>query len=85
MTTFIKIGLSLLLLSSLLGSCKKNFVSLNTDPDNPSTVTPGVILSQLQYRMVVTGVTTARSFTHELMQMSAPRISSDGLDRKSVV
>lgn len=79
MTTFTKIGLSLLLLSSLLGSCKKNFVSLNTDPDNPSTVTPGVILSQLQYRMVVTGVTTARSFTHELMQMSAPRISSDGL------
>src|SRR5258707_1009696 len=79
MTTFKKMGITLVLLSSLLGSCTKNFTSLNTDPDNPSTVTPGVILSQLQYRMVSTSINAARNFTHELMQVSAPRVSSDGL------
>jgi len=79
MAIFKKIGVLFVLLGSLLGSCKKNFISLNTDPDNPSTVTPGVILSQLQYRMAVTSIGVARSFTHELMQVSAPRISADGL------
>ncbi len=79
MTTFKKIGISFVLLSSMLVSCTKNFTSLNTDPDNPSTVTPGVILSQLQYRVVTTSINAARNFTHDLMQVSAPRTSTDGL------
>lgn len=68
-----------MLLSIILFSCTKNFTSTNTDPSRPSTVTPGVILPQLEYRIVSTSVGVARSFTHELMQVSAPRISADGL------
>ena len=73
------IGAIPVLFSMLLFSCTKNFTSINTDPTRPSTVTPGVILPQLEYRMVSTSVNVARSFTHELMQVSAPRISADGL------
>src|ERR1700749_2345810 len=65
--------------SCLIFSCTKNFTSINTDPGRPSTVTPGVILPQLEYRMVSTSIGVARRFTHELMQVSAPRISADGL------
>jgi hypothetical protein len=73
------IGAVLMTGSILLFSCTKNFTSINTDPGRPSTVTPGVILPQLEYRMVSTSINVARNFTHELMQVSAPRISSDGL------
>ena len=73
------IGAILVLFGILLFSCTKNFTSINTDPTRPSTVTPGVILPQLEYRMVSTSVNAARTFTHELMQVSAPRISADGL------
>src|SRR6201989_1172089 len=72
-------GAVLIVLAFLLFSCTKNFTSINTDPGRPSTVTPGVILPQLEYRMVSTSIGVARSFTHELMQVSAPRISADGL------
>src|ERR1700754_4326668 len=73
------IGALPVLFSLLLLSCTKNFTSINTDPTRPSTVTPGVILPQLEYRMVSTSINVARNFTHELMQVRAPRISSDGL------
>src|SRR6186713_326830 len=73
------IGVVLVVGSFFFFSCTKNFTSINTDPGRPSTVTPGVILPQLEYRMVSSSINVARSFTHELMQVSAPRISSDGL------
>jgi len=69
----------LMALCCLLFSCRKDFTSINTDPGRPSTVTPGVILPQLEYRAVSSSISIARNFTHELMQVSAPRISSDGL------
>jgi hypothetical protein len=73
------ITLTMVLISSMLLSCTKNFTALNTDPSNPATVTPGVMLSQLQYRMVSTTISASKSFTDELMQVTAPRISQDGL------
>ncbi len=62
----------------LLASCTKNFELINTDPIRPTTITPGVLLGQMQYRFVNTAITTAKGFTHELMQVTAPRESTSG-------
>src|SRR5687768_3377935 len=59
-------------------SCTKNFEDTNTDPNRPKEVNPGVMLGQLQYRMVNSSIGSARNFTHELMQVDAPRSSSGG-------
>lgn len=63
----------------LTGSCTKDFEEINVDPNRPEKVNPGVILSQLQYRIVNNSVSAARNFTHELMQVDAPRSSTSGL------
>ncbi|HTE24453.1 SusD/RagB family nutrient-binding outer membrane lipoprotein [Flavitalea sp.] len=57
-------------------ACTKNFKEFNTDPNRPKGITPGVILGQLQYRIVNTTINEGRFFTHELMQVDAPRASS---------
>ena len=62
----------------MAGSCTKNFEELNTDPNRPKTITPGVMLGQLQYRLINSNVSAARNFTHELMQVDAPRESTSG-------
>lgn len=62
----------------VFSSCTKNFKELNTDPNRPKEINPGVILGQLQYRIVNSSIGAARSFTHELMQVDAPRVSSSG-------
>ncbi len=67
-----------LILLGLLVSCTKNFEELNTDPNRPKEITPGVMLGQLQYQIVNTSINAARNFTHELMQMDAPRSSAGG-------
>lgn len=59
-------------------SCTKNFEDTNTDPNRPKEVNPGVLLSQLQYRIVNSSISAARNFTHEVMQVDAPRSSNNG-------
>lgn len=77
-----KVYLLLILLSCLAVSCTKNFEEINTDPNRPTEVNPGVVLGQMQYRIVSSSVSAARNFTHELMQVSAPRSSTrDGVHR----
>jgi hypothetical protein len=71
-------GLLILLPVVCFVSCKKNFEDLNTDPNRPKEITPGVMLGQLQYRIVNSSIGGARSFTHELMQVDAPRSSAGG-------
>lgn len=73
-----KIYLPLVLLVSLLFSCTEGFDELNTDPNRPKEITPGVMLGQVQYRIVNSSINAARSFTHELMQVDAPRSSTGG-------
>ncbi len=70
--------LLVVLTSMLLISCSKNFEELNTDPNRPKEITPGVMLGQLQYRIVNSSISAARNFTHELMQVDAPRVSTGG-------
>lgn len=59
-------------------SCTKNFKEMNTDPNRPKEITPGVMLGQMQYRIVNSSIGGARNFTHELMQVDAPRSSAGG-------
>ncbi|MDO8317257.1 MAG: SusD/RagB family nutrient-binding outer membrane lipoprotein [Flavobacterium sp.] len=73
----IKYGL-LLLVILLIASCTKDFEEINTDPNRPKEITPGVMLGQLQYRIVNSSITASRSFTHQLMQVDAPRSSPSG-------
>jgi hypothetical protein len=70
---------ALLLAACLLQvACTKDFQDLNTDPNRPKQITPGVMLGQLQYRIVNTSMQSARGFTHQLMQVDAPRSSAGG-------
>lgn len=78
MKTYKLLYLQIAILSCLLISCTKNFEELNTDPNRPKSVTPGVMLGQMQYRIVNSSIGSARSFTHELMQVDAPRSSNSG-------
>jgi hypothetical protein len=61
-----------------ISSCTKDFDEINIDPNRPKTVSPGVILSLMQYRIINSSVSAARNFTHELMQIDAPRSSTSG-------
>ncbi|MCW3090025.1 MAG: putative SusD/RagB family lipoprotein [Ferruginibacter sp.] len=76
MKLFRNIYLPLILLCCVLASCTKNFEEINTDPNRPKEINPGVMLGQMQYRIVNTSIGGARNFTHELMQVTAPRSSS---------
>lgn len=69
---------TVLIFTILLTSCSKDFEEINTDPNRPEEITPGVLLGQLQYRMVNSAIQSSRSFTHELMQIDVPRESSSG-------
>ena len=62
----------------LVSGCTKNFEELNTDPNRPKESTPGVMLGQLEYRIVNTTINEGRFFTHQLMQVDAPRSSNNG-------
>jgi hypothetical protein len=59
-------------------ACTKNFEETNTDPNRPKTITPGVMLGQMEYRFVNASIQAGRNFTHELMQVDAPRSSNSG-------
>ncbi|SKB28429.1 Starch-binding associating with outer membrane [Parapedobacter luteus] len=61
---------------TLLVSCEKQFNDLNLDPNRPKEATPGVLLGQLQYRIVNAKMSDAKNFTHEIMQVHAPRAST---------
>jgi Starch-binding associating with outer membrane len=70
---------TLLVMLAFLSSCNQNFGEINIDPNRPEKVNPGVILGQMQYRIINSSVSAARGFTHELMQVDAPRASTSGL------
>src|SRR5215217_832647 len=72
----------MVILATITSSCTKDFEKINTDPNRPTSVNPGVVLGQMQYRMVSSSISAARGFTHELMQVDAPRSStSNGVHR----
>ncbi|WP_194778140.1 SusD/RagB family nutrient-binding outer membrane lipoprotein [Pararhodonellum marinum] len=82
MKKYCKRILVLLGFAMLIQGCDQNLEEINLDPNRPSEVFPGVILDQLQYRLVNSSIGRARGFTHELMQMMAPRVSvNNGLHR----
>jgi hypothetical protein len=74
----IKIVTAILLVFTSIFSCTDKFEEINTDPNRPNEVTPGILLGQMQYRIVNNSIQAARNFTHELMQVDAPRASPGG-------
>ncbi|GLU52687.1 SusD/RagB family nutrient-binding outer membrane lipoprotein [Dyadobacter frigoris] len=75
---FKKIYIPFLIFFAFLLSCTDGFEKLNTDPNRPTEITPGVMLGQLQYQIVNSTINASRNFTHELMQVDAPRASAGG-------
>jgi hypothetical protein len=73
-----KIYCLVVFIGSLLVSCTKNFEELNTDPNRPVNINPGVMLGQMQYQIVNSSIGGSYNFTHELMQVTAPRSSPSG-------
>lgn len=73
-----KIVLAFGVLMILISSCTDKFEALNTDPNRPRDVNPGVLLGQMQYRIISNNVSASRNFTNELMQVDAPRSSTNG-------
>ena len=73
-----KISVIFLALAFMLSACTEGFEELNLDPNRPKEATPGVLLGQMQYRFVSNSMQAARNFTHELMQVDAPRASTSG-------
>ncbi|WEK35500.1 MAG: SusD/RagB family nutrient-binding outer membrane lipoprotein [Candidatus Pseudobacter hemicellulosilyticus] len=78
MKTLRQIAGALLSIIILSTACTKNFDTINDDPNRPKASTPGVMLGQLQYRMVNSTINQGRNFTHQLMQVDAPRASTNG-------
>ena len=78
MKFFSKISVIFLALCIVLSACTEGFEELNLDPNRPKDVTPGVLLGQMQYRFVNASMQASRNFTHELMQVDAPRASTSG-------
>jgi hypothetical protein len=85
MTFLQKISLPFIAACCMLASCTKSFTDINTDPNRPKTITPGVLLGQMQYRFVNTTIGSARNFGHELMQVTAPRASTSGGTHRYVI
>lgn len=80
-----KTCLLLMTLALLSVACTRDFEEINTDPNRPKQIYPGAILGQLQYKFVNTSIGGARHFSHEIMQVSAPRASTNnGLHRYHV-
>lgn len=75
----------ILLMLCLFTACDNDFEEINTDPNRPKEVYPGALLSQLQYKFVNTSIASAKNFSHEVMQVTAPRSSrNNGLHRYQV-
>lgn len=62
----------------LLSSCTNDFEDINKDPIRPSGTNQGSMLGQVEYQLVNSTISTSKQFTHELMQVTAPRESASG-------
>ncbi|MBC9933586.1 SusD/RagB family nutrient-binding outer membrane lipoprotein [Chitinophaga qingshengii] len=66
----IKIISAAVLATALLGSCTRDFVEINKDPNRLESVTPGTLLNPTIYNAASYGMSRSRSFTFELMQVA---------------
>ncbi len=78
MKFFNKILLGAVAASSLLLSCTKDFVELNTDPNRIDQISPGTLLNPIIYGMASHGIDRADAITFDLMQVALPFPSAQG-------
>ena len=78
MKFFNKILVGAVAASSLLLSCTKDFVELNTDPNRIDQISPGTLLNPIIYGMAAHGIDRSDAITFDLMQVALPFPSAQG-------
>jgi hypothetical protein len=69
---------AILVLSSLMISCTKDFEEINTNPNRISEISPGTLLNPILYEVASFNMERADGFTFDLMQVSLPFPSVTG-------
>ena len=73
-----KILVGAMVASSMLLSCTKDFVELNTDPNRINEISPGTLLNPTIYGMAAHNIDRADAITFNLMQVALPFPSAQG-------
>ena len=73
-----KILVGAVVASSMLLSCTKDFVELNTDPNRINEISPGTLLNPIIYGMAAHNIDRADAITFDLMQVALPFPSAQG-------
>lgn len=78
MCTSKKIVALVLIMSSILTSCTKNFEEINTDPNRIDAISPGTLLNPIIYNVSGFNMGRADDITFNLMQVALPFPSASG-------
>jgi hypothetical protein len=66
-----KLTIFLIMVGCFLGSCKKGYLDINSDPNNPTSVPPTVILSNILIGTAFTNANDLNRATSVLVQHTA--------------
>ena len=68
----------MMLFVSIMSSCKKDFIALNTDPNGTPNALPQQLLAPALVNTLGTNMLRARNFNNELMQVTVDAGDSEG-------
>lgn len=78
MKQIIKLSAVVLLATSLLSACTKNFEEINTDPNRIDAISPGTLINPIIYNVAGYNMQRADDITFNLMQVALPFPSASG-------
>lgn len=78
MKQIIKLTAVVLLATSLLSACTKNFEEINTDPNRIDAISPGTLINPIIYNVAGYNMQRADDITFNLMQVALPFPSASG-------
>lgn len=78
MNTSKKLVACIVIVSSFIVSCTKDFKEINTDPNRIDQISPGTLLNPIIYEMTAAGMHRADDITFSLMQVMLPFPSTTG-------
>lgn len=73
-----KLTAVVLLVTSLLSACTKNFDKINTDPNRIDAISPGTLINPIIYNVAGYNMQRADDITFNLMQVALPFPSASG-------
>lgn len=73
-----RIALLLILFTTVLASCTKDFKELNTSPNNLPAVLPETLLAPALYSVVIKNINRSDAINNELMQVTVTSAKTDG-------